>query len=284
MRFLILGGSGYLGSKVIYELCKWNHRIVATKRSNSDTSRVLSDSVLWIPANEEAIRTSMLYEKFDWILNMVCNYGRSTVLYDDCIEANLQFPLAILNLAAEFGIENFLTIGTGLPERFNMYSLSKEMFAQFGRFYVDKHRINFTSMKLEIFYGFDEPSGRFIPDVIRRSMENEDLYVTEGTQLRDIVAVDDVLDAILFVISYGPKGYQEIDVGTGEAPSIKEIVEFIHSYAGATSKIHFGAVPMRPDEPNCVADTAALTAMGFRCKWQWKQGLRKMIDEMGGNI
>lgn len=284
MRFLVLGGSGYLGSKVINMLYHHDHRIVAVKRQNSDTSRVEDKNLLWIPAKAEAIRTAMLYEPFDWVLNMVCNYGRGTVLYDDCIEANLQFPLDILNLAAEFKIQNFLTIGTGLPGDFNMYSLSKEMFAQFGRFYVEKHNINFISMKLEMFYGADEPANRFLPGIVLRSIANEDLDITEGTQHRDIISVEDVLEAVLVVISYKPEGYWEIPVGTGEAPSIKEIVEFIHHYAGATSSIHFGAVPMRPDEPNCIADTTVLEQMGFHCKWEWRQGLKKMIDEMKCNV
>lgn len=110
MRFLVLGGNGYLGSKIINDLSENKHRIVATKRNSSDISRVTAESIFWIPASMEAIKTAMLYEPFDWILNMVCNYGRSNVLYDDCIAANIQFPLEILNLAAEFGVRNYLTI------------------------------------------------------------------------------------------------------------------------------------------------------------------------------
>ncbi len=118
MRFLILGGNGYLGSKVVNELSEKGHRIAATKREKSDISRVKANNIFWIPAKPEAIKTAMLYESFDWILNMACNYGRSDVLYDDCIAANLQFPLEVLNLAAEFGVSNYLTIGTGLPDDF----------------------------------------------------------------------------------------------------------------------------------------------------------------------
>lgn len=200
MRFLVLGGSGYLGSKIINELSGKKHRIVATKRDKSDVSRVKNEEVLWIPARAEAIRTAMLYEPFDWILNMACNYGRSNVLYDDCIAANLQFPLEVLNLAAEFGVQNFLTIGTGLPDQFNMYTMSKKMFAEFGKFYSDRHQINFTSMKLEMFYGADEPRDRFIPSLILKCKNNEMLDVTLGTQHRDIVAVQDVIKAIIFTI------------------------------------------------------------------------------------
>ena len=118
MRFLVLGGNGYLGSKVVNELSLKKHRVVATKRTNSNMDRVMAKDILWIPAQVDAIKTAMLYETepFDWVLNMVCNYGNSNMLYDDCIAANFQFPLEVLNLAVGFGVCNYLTIGTGLPD------------------------------------------------------------------------------------------------------------------------------------------------------------------------
>lgn len=281
MRFLVLGGNGYLGSKIINELSREKNRIVATKREKSNIGRVKSENVLWIPAKAEAVKTAMLYEPFDWILNMACNYGRSNVLYDDCIAANFQFPLEVLNLAAEFRVGNYLTIGTGLPDGFNMYTMSKSMFAEFGKFYSDRHNVNFTSMKLEMFYGADEPEDRFIPSLIVKCRSNEEIKVTLGTQHRDIVAIQDVVRAILLVIGSVPKGYSEIPVGTGEAPSIREIVEFIAHTMDSGSVIRFGAVPMRSGEPDCVADITKLTQMGFTCEWSWKAGLRRMIQEMG---
>ena len=269
-----------MGSKIINELSVKGHRIVATKRERSDISRVKAENILWIPAKIEAIKTAMMYETFDWILNMVCNYGRSDVLYDDCIAANLQFPLEVLNLAAEFGVHNYLTIGTGLPDRFNMYTMSKKMLAEFGMFYAERHNINFISMKLEMFYGADEPRDRFIPSMIMKCKNNEVLKVTAGTQHRDIVAIEDVVKAILLAIDTELIGYHEISVGTGEAPSVREIIEFIHSTTHSCSEIYFGAVPMRPGEPDCLADITKLTDMGFHCEYSWKVGLQKMIQEM----
>ncbi len=283
MRFLVLGGNGYLGSKIVNELSDMGHRIVATKREFSDIQRVKSINVFWIPAKIEAIKTAMLYESFDWILNMVCNYGRSNVLYDDCIEANLEFPLEVLNLAIKFNVCNYLTIGTGLPDKFNMYSMSKKMFAMFGEFYANKHNINFISMRLEMFYGSDEPLDRFLPNLVMKCIKNENIEVTIGTQCRDIVAIQDVVNAIIFAIKFAPKGYLEIPVGTGVAPTVYEIVRFICDETNSTSEVIFGAVPMRPDEPDCIADTKKLREMGFLCKWTWQEGLLKMIKEMYKN-
>lgn len=77
MNVLILGGNGYLGSKLIKAMID-DHNIVFTKRAASNLERLegLLDRVKAIPATVEAVETAMEYEKFDLILNAACNYGR----------------------------------------------------------------------------------------------------------------------------------------------------------------------------------------------------------------
>lgn len=282
MNFLILGGNGYIGSKIVRTYVNEGHCVVCTKRAKSDLSRLkdIENKIVWIAASVDAIDVAMQYTKFDYVLNMACNYGRSNVLYDDVIEANIEFPLSVLNRAVQGGTKNFLTIGTGLPEKFNMYSFSKKMYKDFGEFYVEKHHVNFTCLKLEMFYGADEPLDRFLPSVILRMIKGEDVNTTLGTQKRDIIAAEDIVKAILMVVNNIPQGFSEIDVGTGESPSIKEIIDYIWEETGKKSAIYRGTVPMRLDEPDCIADTSVLKMIGEWNPVDWKTGIKKMIKEM----
>lgn len=282
MRFLILGGNGYLGSKITKELLHMGHDIVCTKRQKSDFSKLenIRPNITVIPAVAEAVETAFIYKKFDWILNIACSYGQSMFIYDDVINSNIFFPLLILNLAARYGISNYLTIGTGLPSELNMYSFSKAQFSNFGKFYAEKHQINFINMKLEMFYGSDEPKERFIPASIIKMFKNEDIDLTLGTQKRDIVSIYDVEQAILCAIKANIKGYYEVFVGTGEAPTIRELLGYIKEEIGSSSKLRFGAVPMRQGEPDCIADISNLTSIGYICKYKWKDGIKEMIEEM----
>lgn len=282
MRFLILGGNGYLGSKLTRALLDRGHDVVCTKRPKADLSRLAGceEHITMISASVDAVETEFAYEKFDWILNMVCNYGRGTVLYDNVIESNIVFPLSVLNLSVKYGITNFLTIGTGLPDELNMYSFSKRQFSDFGKFYAEKHGINFINMKLEMFYGSDEPKDRFIPSCIIKMLQNEDINLTMGTQKRDIVSIDDVVGAVLCAIAAGVKGFREIPVGTGEAPTIRDILTYIKKETVSVSNLNFGAIPMRRGEPDCVADTTELFDIGYKCRYDWKQGIKKMIREV----
>lgn len=282
MKALVLGGNGYLGSKVVLRLLKEGHVVVCTKRENSDLSRLQNISeqdIKWIAATNDDIDEECRKEKFDIVLNMACNYGRGNSTEKDIIEANLIFPLMVLDRAVTNGTKKYLTIGTGLPNEFNMYSFSKKVFGDYGKFYANQHNISFYNLKLEMFYGSDEPQNRFLPYVINGMMHGEEINTTLGTQHRDIISIDDIVKAIMMVLGSQITGYHDIPVGTGEAPSIGDVIDFIWEETGKKSKLNKGAIPMRQDEPDCVADISFLDKLGEWKPVHWKDGIREMIAQ-----
>ena len=282
MNILILGGNGYLGSRIVKKFLDEGHMLTCTKRRKSDLSRLenVKDKIHFIPASVDAVDAALRYEKPDFILNMACSYEQAGGLYKDIIESNMEFPLHVLDSAAGYGIKKYITMGTGLPSGFNMYSFSKKMLSEFGSFYAEQYHMDFYNMKLEMFYGPDEPEGRFIPDLIDAMLDGREVNVTEGTQHRDIISVDDVVNAV-FLVLYSPlKGYHEIPVGTGTAPAVSEIVDFIWENTGKKSKINRGSMQKRRNEPDCVADTLLLKEMGGWNPVYWKDGIHIMINEI----
>ena len=282
MKLLILGGNGYIGSKVAREAVNAGHFVVCTRRKNSNLCRLedICNRIKWIPASVDSIMVVMQYTSFDCVLNLACSYGKDGMLYSNVISANLEFPLEVLNTVVARGTKRFLTIGTGLPDELNMYSFSKKMLNEFGRFYVEKHDIAFYSLSLEMFYGADEPETRFLPSLVLKMIRGETVETTIGTQRRDIIYSDDVVKAIMMVFNSNLRGYHEKPVGTGEAPTISEIVDFIWKETGEKSKIRKGVVPLRDNEPDCVADTTLLKTLGNWNPVSWKSGIRKMIRTM----
>ena len=89
MNVLILGGNGYIGSKIARRLIQKGDQVVCTRRPSSNISRLndIADRIKWIPASVDGVESALQYMSFDYVLNMACNYGRSNVLYDNVIDA-----------------------------------------------------------------------------------------------------------------------------------------------------------------------------------------------------
>lgn len=283
MKYLIFGGNGYLAGKLVQKLLQDNNEIKVVVRESADL-HYIQHSLKQYGHNCSLLYDTQVktddYEWSDWVVNMVCSYGRGGAKDSDIYSANMLYPLEVLQNALESGVQNFLTIGTSLPKNLNMYSFSKHIFGEYGKYYADRSRINFIDIQLEMFYGADEPADRFLPMCIRKMIAGERLEVTEGTQKRDLISAEEVVCILSYVMCQNLQGYHSIPVGTGVAPSIHDVLDYIWQYTGKKSELCFGAIPMRAGEPDCKADVEYLCQLGYTISENWQEGIRSMIDEI----
>lgn len=282
MNILLLGGTGYLGSNIIAKLENEGHKVICAVRKTSDINKLKKTRVELISTDFYELESYISQEKMDWIINSVCAYKSNDTLYGDVIEANTFFPLRVLNLAIKYGVKNYMTMGTGLPEKFNIYSFSKQKFSDFGEFLSTKNKINFIDLQLEMFYGgIGEPETRFLKSCAIRLINNEDIDLTEGLQKRDIVRVEDVVNIISKLINstYGC-GYHKLAVGSGEMHSIREIIEFMKTIIDSKSTLNYGVIPQREDgEPNSYADISWFGEIGYNLEYSFFDGLKDCIEK-----
>ena len=61
MNVLVLGGNGYIGSKVVHELVHFGNIVVCTKRVSSNLMRLndILDEIIMIPASVHSIEFVM---------------------------------------------------------------------------------------------------------------------------------------------------------------------------------------------------------------------------------
>jgi CDP-paratose synthetase len=288
MNIIITGGTGYLGYKImnsfLYPGDKNNIMLlVRDKRKLPDIAKYQAVKIYEIFNNN----LQVIIKEFDpdLIFSTTCCYETDPEYLCKTIDANYVFPARLLQAIIFFNttkVIRFISISTSLPSDLNLYSLTKWQFSDIGKYFSRYKNIEFINILLESFYGLDEPKNRFISRSILLLKANKELLLTDGIQMRDYIYINDVIKVLYFIanrkVSYFKSmGIIDIPLGSGCAPSIKEIILFLSREIRSKSIIKFGAIPMRPNEPNTRADLSVLREIGYSGKIiAWREGMKKM--------
>ncbi|MCR5621668.1 MAG: NAD(P)-dependent oxidoreductase [Treponema sp.] len=291
MNIVISGASGYLGHRLAGHLCSVGHHVLALTRTKNGRLDALAKKYGTLEICE--LETDELFftlSRFnpDVFFSTTCCYETDTRFLSKTVDSNYIFPAQLLKYAMLLRQDasrriRFISLGTSLPGKLNLYSLTKKQFGELGAFFAGIGRIQFVNVLLESFYGPDEPESRFIKSSILKLARGEPLEATEGTQHRDYILTDDVVDMLSFlaVSDTLTEDFYSVPVGTGSAPAIREILDFLKQETGSRSSILYGARPMRKDEPSTCADLTALRMLGYgREPLPWRDGMRMMINKI----
>jgi nucleoside-diphosphate-sugar epimerase len=129
-------------------------------------------------------------------------------------------------------------------------------------------------------YGPGQNKQALIPSAIRAALSGQDFPMTPGMQRRDFIYIEDVLEGFLAIAMANSIDGESLDLGTGQATSVRDVVARIFALTKGESRPQIGALPYRPGvvwELVANADrTKQLT--GWHAKIGLDQGLRSTIE------
>jgi len=127
-------------------------------------------------------------------------------------------------------------------------------------------------------YGPHEPRGRLVSDVAAGLLSGARVNVSTGIQIRDFMHVEDVARAFVALLDSELRG--PVNIATGLATPIRDLVARLGALTGAAERIDFGTRTLRPDEPlSLVGDATRLTAeLGFAPRYDLERGLALTVD------
>jgi len=258
---LITGATGFLGSHLVKALLNDNYKVVILKRSFSKTKRidcVLSQCYVY---NIDQCELSKPFEdlgKIDAVIHTATCYGRNNETTAGIVEANVVFPLRLLEMSSVYKTDIFFNTDTFFNKDdasysyLNTYTTSKEHFLDWGKQFAQKQSIKFVNLKLEHIFGAGDDESKFVTYIIKSCLNNvEDLQLTAGEQKRDFIHIDDVISIYQLLIKKirdQANFYQEYPIGSGKAITIRELVEMIHELTQSKTILKFGALPYREGE------------------------------------
>lgn len=282
MNILLTGATGFVGSHLLKVLLDRGDQVTILKRSFSDCTRIskLLCNCIYYDLDVTDLDNVFSFHRFDAVIHCATNYGGKNVPVSEMLRTNLLFPIELLSTAISFACPCFINTDSfftkQIPDRFlasrplyrSEYTLSKYQFREWGKLRAIENKIVFINLQMEHIYGPDDGKEKFLSYVIQEMKSGASkLDLTDGTQARDFIHIDDVVQAYLVILDNLDQliGYQNFEVGSGKACTLREFVEKIHSIIGTRTQLNFGAISKSEAEIDySVADITALQDLGWR--------------------
>jgi len=127
-------------------------------------------------------------------------------------------------------------------------------------------------------YGPGENSFRIVPSVIHALIHGKPTYCMHGELLRDFLYVEDVAAAFVALLESETQG--PVNIASGTAISLKDMVYAIADHIGRKDLVHLGSSLGRVKEPQkLVADVSRLrNEVGFLPIFELKKGIDLSVD------
>jgi nucleoside-diphosphate-sugar epimerase len=292
VRVLLTGASGFIGGYALEALVQQGHEVCAVARSPGSPR----EGVTWYECDllslgaperlvDEAQASHLLHLAWYVQPGSFWNAGEN----ERWIDASLRLLRAfgegggrravMAGTCAEYvwgGEETLRELHTPL-EPASLYGackhathvVAKELAAQLG--------VSLAWGRIFFLYGPGEDTARLVCQVARSLLAGEQVPTTDGDQRRDFMHVRDVASAFVELLSGNLSG--PVNIASGQAVQIREIVTLIAEQAGGLELVRFGALDRRAGEPEwIVADVERLRdAVGFTPVTGLREGLAETV-------
>lgn len=300
MRCLVTGATGFLGSHLLARLLNQGCEIAVTVREGSNCWRIepLLPQVTRIQtdlAHISAAAAQVREFQPEIIFHLAWTGGNSARYNDDVaqIRANLPGSLDLLQLAAEVGAKRWVGFGSAVeygtcsglisetltPVPTTLYGISKYALCLMTEKICSLDSLDFAWIRPFWTFGPKDDGLRLIPMLIHKLLAGERPALTPGEQLWDYLYVDDAVEAIVR-LGMEPAASGIFNLGSGEATSVRSIVEQIRDRIDPALPLGFGDIPYRHDQVmHLQADITKLSnATRWRPQVSLAEGLRRTID------
>jgi UDP-glucose 4-epimerase len=261
MRVLISGGAGFIGSHLANTLVRQGHLVRVLDDLSSGDPAVLDPRIHVSRADVRDVpRLWSLLQGIDIVYHLAARVSvPASVLYPrEYNDVNVGGTVALLEACRDVGTVKRVVLGSSatvygnqeqqpvnemlIPHPSVPYAVSKLAAEQY--LFTIGAISGFETVALRIFnaYGPRQPvppvHAPVIPQVMQQVLGRGSVIINgDGTQVRDFVYIDDVVDALATAATATNVNQQIINVGSGEGISINALVAQIATLAKTKANI-----------------------------------------------
>lgn len=291
-RFLIIGGTGFIGFFIAKKLLEQKNYVSILSTSKPSKFRKITNAEYLIGNVQNLKKLKQIFQNrnYDYVINScgyVEHFNKKRIH-----ETHFKGCVNLYKIFKKKKLKKFIQIGSS-AEYGNIKLPHKEMSfckpkGYYGRtklkatkFFLNKFKKNqfpICVVRLYQVYGPKQSFDRFIPMLIRASILKKKLNTSNGKQLRDFLYISDVVDAILKTIKSKKTQGKIINIGYGKSIPLINIINYIAKKLDFFSPI-FGKINLRKDESlNSFPDIKrAKKLINWTPKIYWKKGILMTI-------
>jgi UDP-glucuronate decarboxylase len=302
-RTLVTGGAGFIGSHLCEQLLAQGHEVLCL--DNFFTSSRCTIHHLLENKQFELLRhdvTFPLYIEVDEIYNLACpaspiHYQRDPV---QTTKTNVHGAINMLGLAKRLKI-GILQASTsevyGDPTEHpqteaywgNVNPIGIRSCYDEGKrcaetLFFDYHRQHGLNIKIARIFNTYGPrmhpnDGRVVSNFILQALKGDPITIYgDGSQTRSFCYVDDMVDALIRLMTTPPNFAGPVNLGNPSEHSILELAELVLRLSGSTSKLEF--LPLPTDDPRQRQPDISLAKklLGWQPRVSVEDGLKETIS------
>jgi len=303
IKVLLTGGTGFLGHHLVKALLARKADVTLLVQPHEKTWRLKSigSDVNIVKAsltNREATRAAVEEVQPGVMIHFagLMERRRDLTILDDLMEHHVVSTVNFI-MAADPRLTK-IVINTGTSEEYgeqadpftetlpvdpvSPYSATKAATTALVTYLSKAIGVPVVTMRPFITYGPGQLYDTLIPFLIRGVLKKRTVELTEGSQYRDFMYVDDLVSCYLAVIKKAETftGPEVFNVGLGCKTRVRDVIETIAELMDGHEYLKIGARPMRAGEaPSMIADIQkAEKILGWKPKLSLRAGLKKTID------
>ena len=297
MTILVAGGTGLAGSAIVRELARVNKKVIGI--SSKDVN--LLDRAKTFSYIKD-LKPNIIIDA----AAKVGGVGSNNAYPVEFLSQNLQIQSNLMDAAHKVKVEKFVFLGssciyprncaqpikedyllTGELEQTNSaYAIAKIAGIELIKSYRKEYGYSWISVMPTNLYGpndsFDLENSHVLPALIRKFVEAQRNNIPEvvlwgsGTPLREFLHVDDLAKAILVCLEKYDDS-QQINIGSGDEISIRDLGQKIANLTGFTGKVVWDS--NRPDgTPRKVLDSTKINKLGWKAAITLDQGMAATVE------
>ena len=217
MRYLVTGGCGFIGSKLVASLAPDNEVHVY-----DINVRNTIENVSYLPPDKQYLN----YASYDVIFHLGAVASIRSGFTDPIrsVETNIVETVRLLDEIKESGTKLvFISSCTVYCDKDSPYSISKKVGEQYCKMYQELFGTNISIARIGNAYGDPDTRG-IVYRLINQRLNNQPLTITgDGTQTRDFIHVDDIVAGLIKISSLNGT----FDLCSGTIYNINQLAEVL---------------------------------------------------------